>query len=228
MKQVVVIPARGGSKGVPGKNIKLLNGKPMIYYTIEAARDNFSDNEIIVSTDDIEIKNCVEQIGLKVPFLRPSELATDTATTYDVLIHTLEYLKSKDLHPEKLILLQATSPFRNGNHIKQALTYYTEDIDMVVSVKETKSNPYFNIFEEDKNGFLQKSKSGIYTRRQDCPKVWEYNGAIYIINVASLLKTKSLLFNKIVKFEMDEHSSHDIDTPLDWKIADFLIKEKLN
>ena len=94
MKPLVVIPARGGSKGVPNKNIKLLNGKPLIQYTIEAARKVFTDEQICISTDDLKIKEVVENIGLKVPFMRPAELATDTSGSYEVLLHTLSYYNS--------------------------------------------------------------------------------------------------------------------------------------
>ena len=156
MKPLVIIPARGGSKGVPKKNIKILGGKPLINYTIEAAKAVFEDQFIYVSTDDIEIKNIVEQTGLKVPFLRPAELATDTAGTYEVLLHALNYYENLEYFPDTIILLQPTSPFRTAEHIKEAIKLYTPEIDMVVSVKETKSNPYFNLFEEDYKGFLKK------------------------------------------------------------------------
>ena len=220
MKPLVIIPARGGSKGVPKKNIKTLGGKPLIYYTIEAARAVFEDKYICVSTDDIEIKNIVEQTGLKVPFLRPAELATDTAGTYEVLLHALNYYENLEYFPDTIILLQPTSPFRTAEHIKEAIKLYTPDIDMVVSVKETKSNPYFNLFEENVNGFLKKSKESDYTRRQDCPMVWEYNGAIYVINVESLKKLQISKFQKIKKYVMDEVSSIDIDNEIDFKFAE--------
>jgi N-acylneuraminate cytidylyltransferase len=144
-----LINARGGSKGVPGKNIKKLMGKPLIHYTIEAARKLFSDEQIIVSTDDLNIKACAEQTGLNVPFIRPAELATDTASTIDVLLHALNFSEVNQYFPDTLILLQATSPLRNANHIKEALNLYNETIDMVVSVKETESNPYYVLFEEN-------------------------------------------------------------------------------
>ncbi|MBU2995976.1 acylneuraminate cytidylyltransferase family protein [Cellulophaga baltica] len=225
MKALVVIPARGGSKGVPGKNIKKLNGKQLINYTIEAARHLFEDKNIIVSTDDNKIKTAVEQSGLKVPFLRPAYLATDEANSYDVIMHTLKYYLEKGSKPEVIILLQPTSPFRTQKHITDALKLYNSSLDMVVSVKESSSNPYYNLFEEEETGYLLKSKKGKFTRRQDCPKVWEYNGAIYIINVSTFLKGDFSTFKKIKKYEMDELSSIDIDTKLDWKIAEYVIKE---
>ena len=225
MKPLIVIPARGGSKGVPRKNIKVLGDKPLIQYTIDAAKGVFHDEFICVSTDDFEIKSVVEQLGLKVPFLRPNELASDTAGTYEVLLHAISYYESKGYFPDTLILLQPTSPFRTSAHIKEALKLYHESIDMVVSVKETKANPYYILFEEDRNGYLKKTKEANFTRRQDCPKVWEYNGAIYIINVKALKEKTISQFTKVCKFEMDETSSHDIDTLLDWKIAEIILQD---
>ena len=220
---IVVIPARGGSKGVPGKNIKLLNGKPLIQYTIEAAREVFEDQEIIVSTDDYKIKEVVENMGLKVPFLRPKELATDIAGTYEVLLHALDFLESTYGKPDKMIVLQPTSPFRRAEHIKSALDLYSYELDMLVSVKETKANPYYTLREEDENGFLVESKRSTATRRQDVPKVWELNGAIYIINIKTLKVKPIHQFEKIKKYEMDELSSHDIDTMPDWKLAEIIL-----
>ncbi len=227
---LVVIPARGGSKGVPGKNIKELGEKPLIQYTIEAAREIFHDNQILVSTDSQEIKKTVENIGLKVPFLRPENLATDEAGTYEVLLHALEFAENNGNFAETLILLQPTSPFRNSEHIKEALKIYeslNSDVDMVVSVKETKANPYYVLKEENKNGYLEASKKGNFTRRQDCPQVWELNGAIYIINVHSLKARPMHRFEKVFKYVMDEKSSQDIDNPLDFKWCEFLLKEGL-
>jgi len=226
MQSIVIIPARGGSKGLPNKNIKVLDGKPLIYYTINAAREMFSDEQIIVSTDSETIKNCVEEIELKVPFLRPVELATDTASSVDVLLHALNHLENQGIFPESIVLLQPTSPFRTKENINEALKLYHKDIDMVVSVNKAKANPYFNLFEENENGFLAQSKKGNFTRRQDCPDVWEYNGAIYIINVASLKQNKNLNFDKVVKYVMEEKDSLDIDTPMDWALAEYLINKK--
>tara|TARA_R110001583_G_scaffold82491_1_gene218772 strand:- start:9740 stop:10429 length:690 start_codon:yes stop_codon:yes gene_type:complete len=226
MKPLVIIPARAGSKGVLGKNIKLLNGKPLIQYTLDAAKEVFHDDEICVSTDSLEIKIIVEKNGLVVPFIRPSELATDTASTYDVLLHALDYYERKNYFPDLVVLLQVTSPFRTGKQIKEAMSLYKDQYDMLVSVKETKSNPYYVLFEENEKGFLRKSKKSDFTRRQDCPKVWEYNGAIYLINPESLKKSNLNSFKKIVKYEMNEFSSHDIDTEFDWKIAEYMMALK--
>lgn len=226
MNTLVIIPARSGSKGIPGKNIKPLNGKPLIYYTIDAARSIVDDTHICVSTDDDSIIKTVENYGLRVPFKRPQNLATDTASTYDVLLHALHFYEEKGEHFDAVILLQATSPFRTGKHVKEALKLYSTDIDMVVSVKETDSNPYYVCFEEDSKGMLQISKGdGLYTRRQDCPHVYEYNGAIYIINPNSLKKEPLNKFSKRKKYVMDREHSLDLDTMLDWKIAEFIIND---
>lgn len=223
MKPLVVIPARGGSKGVPRKNIKLLSDKPLIHYTIEAAQQIFDNDIICVSTEDQEIIDVSEKTGIKVPFIRPLSLASDTSGTYEVLLHAVSFYEDQGYFPDTLILLQPTSPFRTGTHIQEALKLYSDGIDMVVSVKETKSSPYYVLFEENEDGFLRKSKEADFITRQECPKVWEFNGAIYIINIASLKKTSLADLKKIIKYEMDEFSSHDIDTLFDWKVAESII-----
>ena len=225
MKPLVIIPARGGSKGIPKKNIKPLGEKPLIQYTVDAARNVFNDSEILVSTDDINIKTFVESLGLNVPFLRPKELASDVAGTHGVLLHGIEFVESKGYFPDLLVLLQPTSPFRTEQHITEALALYGEqkEFDMVVSVTETKANPYYVLFEENDMGFLSASKKGKFERRQDCPKVWQYNGAIYIVDIASLKLKPFNEFERIKKYEMNEIASHDLDTPLDWVVAEKML-----
>lgn len=223
MKPLVIIPVRGGSKGVPRKNIKFLGGKPLVQYTIEAAREVFPDDLICVSTDDKEIKNVVEKLGLAVPFLRPAELATDTAGSYEVLLHAISHYEQLGYFPDTVILLQATSPFRTGEHLNTALALFDETCEMVVSVKATKANPYYMLREENNEGWIVKSKDGNFFRRQDCPAVYELNGAIYIMHTDAL-KSKSLSeFTKVRKYLMDERSSHDIDSMVDWMVAEALL-----
>src|SRR5690625_824940 len=224
MEPLIIIPARGGSKGVPGKNIKVLNGKPLIQYTIEAALEVTDKENIIISTDSIEIKNVVEKLGIKVPSLRPKKLATDTAGTYEVLLYELKKLEAEGKFFESFILLQPTSPFRTGKQVQEASSLYNDSLDMVVSVKETNANSYFVLREEDDNGFLVPSKTSSATRRQDIPKVWELNGAIYIINSNSLKRMPLNQFKKVKKYVMDKFTSHDIDTMLDWTIAESILK----
>lgn len=228
MRYLVVIPARGGSKGIPRKNIKEFDGRPLIYYSIDCARAVCDDQDICVSSDDDEIIKVVEAYGLKVPFKRPKELATDTAGTYEVLLHALNYYETQGNHYDALVLLQNTSPFRAAEHVEEAISLYTSDIDMVVSVKECAANPYYCVFEENEMGFLNVCKGdGTIYRRQDAPKVYEYNGAIYVINTESLKMQHMHQFKKRVKYVMDEMSSFDLDTMTDWRIAEMIKKEKL-
>lgn len=223
MKPLVVIPARGGSKGIPRKNIRQLQGKPLIHYTIEAAREVFDDSVICVSTDDEEIKLIAESTGLKVPFIRPSNLATDTSGTYEVLMHAVQYYENIGLEVDTIILLQPTSPFRNSFHIKEAISQFDRYCEMLVSVKETKSNPYYVLMEENEDGWLVKSKEGNFSRRQDCPKVFELNGAIYIIDLKALKDKPISQFTNIKKYVMNDESSLDIDSEIDWKIAEIYL-----
>lgn len=229
MKYLYIIPARGGSKGIPHKNIKELNGKPLIHHTIDVARQIVSDEDICVSTDDVEIIKCVEDYGLKVPFVRPAELATDTAGTYEVLLHALDYFESQGRVYDTVLLLQNTSPFRTVEDVRGALALYRQDIDMVVSVKESAPNPYYNCFEENEEGFLTKTLEAgpKLVRRQDAPVTYEYNGAVYVMNVQRLKEMHYGKFTKIVKYVMDDIHSVDLDTMLDWKYAEFVIKEGL-
>lgn len=227
MKILTIIPARGGSKGIPRKNIKHFYGKPLIYYTIDCARAICTDEDICVSTDDAEITSVVEGYGLKVPFVRPTELATDTAGTYEVLLHALDFYEKQGKHYDVVMLLQNTSPFRTAEHVKEALKLYTPEVDMVVSVKECAANPYYCVFEENKEGFLHVCKGdGTIYRRQDAPKVYEYNGAIYIMNAETLKTTHMHKMQRRVKYVMDDLSSFDLDTMWDWKMAEMIKKEK--
>lgn len=227
MKILIIIPARGGSKGIPHKNIKPLAGKPLIHYTIDVARQIVADEDICVSTDDLEIVQCVEEYGLKVPFVRPEELATDTAGTYEVLLHALNFYELQGKQFDVVLLLQNTSPFRTANQVKEALALYQSDIDMVVSVKECSANPYYCVFEENQEGYLKICMGdGNITRRQDAPKVYEYNGAIYVINPQSLKQMPLNKFSRRIKYVMDEQSSLDLDTMNDWKMAELIVSQK--
>ena len=226
MKRLFLIPARGGSKGIPGKNIKLLNGKPLINYSIELAREFADDSDICLSTDDTKIVECASQSGLKVPFLRPVTLSSDEAPMDGVILHAISYYADAANLPDQVILLQPTSPFRQMFHVKEALQEFTENIDMVVSVSNSKSNPYYNIFEEDQQGMLHISKGdGGISTRQKAPPVFIFNGAIYVINVPSFLKCKSLSkLKRIKKYLMEEKYSLDIDDDNDWNRAESLFR----
>lgn len=224
MKPVFVIPARGGSKGIPGKNIKPLCGKPLIAYSVEVARQLADDRDICVTTDDERIAQVVKNMGLDVPFMRPDYLATDGCGTYEVLLHAVKFYEELGRDYDTLVLLQPTSPMRTAEDVQAAIDAYTPDIDMVVTVTETASNPYYNCYETDENGFLHISKGdGCYTRRQDAPKAWEYNGAVYVINIESLKKGPLGSFRRRKMVEMSRERSVDLDTPLDWMVAEAIM-----
>lgn len=226
MKYLIVIPARGGSKGIPHKNIKLLGGKPLIYYSIDVARLFTSDENICVTTDDTEIISVVEQHGLKVPFVRPAELATDICGSSEVIQHAYLFFADKGVQYDAIVLLQPTSPFRKVDFIKEAVSLYDKSIDMVTSVRPAACNPYYDGFEENADGLLQISKGdGTIARRQEAPKVWQQNGSIYVINPKSLIEKGMGGFTKIKKYAMPEAYSVDLDTMLDWKMAELIIKE---
>ncbi len=220
-----VITARGGSKGIPHKNIKSLGGKPLILYSVEIARQLAPDSLIAVSTDDPAIADVVRGAGLEVPYMRPAELATDTAGSREVIIDIMDYWRDTLHRPfDKVVLLQPTSPFRTVDDVKGCLELYSPDVDMVLSVMEASCNPYYNCFETGDDGCLHVSKGdGLYTRRQDVPKAWEQNGAVYVINPDSLRRYPLGMMPKRLPFVMPRERSIDLDTPTDWLIAESMI-----
>jgi CMP-N,N'-diacetyllegionaminic acid synthase len=222
MKPLFLITARGGSKGIPGKNIKPFAGKPLLYYAIDTARELAPDEDICLSTDADDIIQAAEAYGLHVPFKRPDSLATDQSGSYEVILHAVDFYRQQNRLYDTLVLLQPTSPFRTAQHVREALALYTNDLDMVVSVTESASNPYYNLFEENTDGYLKRSKESPFTRRQDCPEVYAYNGAVYVINTASLAQKPLSQFSKVKKYVMNAEDSVDLDTPLDWAFAEFL------
>ena len=228
MNILVIIPARGGSKGIPYKNIKPLNGKPLICYSIDVARQFTSDENICVTTDDDKIIDVVENYGLKVPFKRPDYLATDTCGSNEVIQHALSFYEKMGKHFDAVLLLQPTSPFRKVEFLKEAVALYDDSIDMVTSVKNAPCNPYYDGFEDNEEGLLVISKGdGTIERRQDAPKVWQLNGSIYVINPKSLMEKGLAHFTRIRKYSMSDYYSIDIDNPFDWKIAELVLTEKL-
>jgi len=227
MKVLYLIPARGGSKGVPGKNVKPLAGKPLITYAIDAARGaGASDEDICVSTDDAEIARVVEEYGLAIPFMRPDSLAQDNSGTYEVIIHALDHYATQGIDYDVVVLLQPTSPMRTSQHVAEALALYDAKCDMVVSVTEARSNPYYVMFHEDESGYLRSLMNARFARRQDCLTVWEYNGAVYVMNVTSLREKHLSQFDRRIKYVMSARDSVDIDTPDDWEYAQFLMTKK--
>ena len=224
MNALYLIPARGGSKGIPHKNIKFLNGKPLIQYSIEIAREFADDTDICLSTDDLQIKAVAEDLGLIVPFLRPDYLASDTAGTSDVIVHALDFYAHQGKEYDVVVLLQPTSPLRTIQNVKDCLNMYSPDYDMVTTVKESSVSAV--LCRENADGYLEKVIGKENIRRQDAEKLYEYNGAVYVIN-AKAVKEKGLAgFTKIKKCVMAEENSVDIDSLLDWQLIEVLLREK--
>lgn len=217
---LVVIPARGGSKGLPGKNIRELCGKPLICYSIDIARAITTDDNICVSTDDPNIIDVVESYDCKVPFVRPAEYATDSATTNDVLLHAISYYENLGRHYDKILLLQPTSPLRTISQVNEALSMYRDNIDMVVSV--TQSHAPSVLCNENQDGFVELVFNKNAVGRQAVPEFYEFNGAIYVINVKALKEKGLGNFTKRVKYVMPKESSIDIDD-----IYDFMLTESI-
>lgn len=224
MKILYLIPARKGSKGLPGKNTKLLRGKPLIDYSIDFALANLKiDDELCISTNDEAVIEIAKSKGISIPFIRPEELADENASSHDVIIHAINHYENFNKTFDAVLLLQPTSPFRIQDDIIRLISEYDENTEMVVSVKLAKENPYFTLFEEDKEGMLVKSKSGDFVRRQDCPTVYAFNGSMYLINTKSIKKNKLNEFNRIKKIIMPEERSVDIDSMTDWALAEFYL-----
>lgn len=225
---LAIIPARGGSKGLPGKNIKEFAGKPLILWTVDAIKTLLDDEFICISTDDDNIIATVESHGLKVPFKRPFSLSGDTSSINDVVRHAINFYKEKGFDFDWVLLLQPTSPLRNREHIEEVLKMSdaNADTDMIVSVKESHAPAV--LCEETVDGFLEKTINKNGTIRQHLPHYYEYNGAIYLMNVNALLENGIHGIRKVRKYVMNPIESIDIDDINDFELAEYYkIKYKL-
>jgi len=224
LKIYAFIPARGGSKRIPRKNLQLLAGKPLIRYTIDAAIKASVFRKVIVSTDDLEIEKISEDAGAEV-LKRPPELARDTSTTIDTILHSID---EYGLNPEDIIiLLQPTSPLRNDKHIKEALDIYIScNGSPLVSVTKPDHSPYWSY--RIKNNFLVPimEKGQNTMRSQDLPDVYIPNGAIYISDVKTIVKNMTYFSKNTIPYYMKREESIDIDEYIDLKFAEFLIQNK--
>lgn len=224
-RPLYIIPARGGSKGIPHKNIKPLAGRPLIAYSIDVARELCPEQDrIILSTDDPAIADTARSLGLKVDYMRPADLATDSSGSREVMLDAMDWADARGIVYDCIVLLQPTSPLRTADDVRAALELYTPQVDMVVSVEPAACNPYYNCFETDADGFLHISKGdGLLTRRQDAPPAWTYNGAVYVINPQSLRAMPMGSFGRRVPSPMAAERSIDLDTPRDWAVAEAIM-----
>ncbi|MDY6845025.1 MAG: acylneuraminate cytidylyltransferase family protein [Thermodesulfobacteriota bacterium] len=225
-KIVGIIPARSGSKNIPLKNIRDLAGKPLIAYTIESALNSKLLNRVIVSTDDEKIAAISRTFGAEIPFIRPAELAQDTTPTLPVLQHAVQFLcETERYQPDIIVTLQPTSPLRKANQIDEAIKKLFETgSDSVVSLSETEHSPYWMQKVEGDRVFPFIEGSEKYTRRQDLPKIYQLNGAVYVTKYDILMKENKILGNDTRAFIMNKQDSIDIDTELDWKFAELILE----
>lgn len=228
-KILAIIPARGGSKGVPNKNIKELLGKPLIAYTIEQARNSHYIDRTIVSTDSPAISDIAISYGAEVPFMRPEELATDQSGTIDVLVHAIDWLeKNENYRFDILVLLHATTPLREPEDIDHSIELLVEEgAENVFTVTEAHRNPYFNMV-EIKNDKVSLVKKGNYTTRQRAPEVFDMNSSIYVWWKDIFKKKKSIFLENSRIYIMPRTRSVDIDNYFDFKIAEMLLSNQGN
>lgn len=227
-KILCLIPARGGSKGLPGKNIKKLLGKPLIAYTIEQAKKSKYIDRVVVSTEDIKIAGISKEYGAEVPFIRPKELALDDISTIDVLLHAIDWMEKMQGYVfDILVLLHVTTPLRSVEDVDNCIELLIEkNADNVFTVTEAHRNPYFNMVEV-KNGQVGLVKKGNFVSRQSAPQVYDMNSSIYVWWKDILKKKKSIFLENSYTYTMPKERSVDIDDSIDFKIAEMLLKERI-
>jgi CMP-N-acetylneuraminic acid synthetase len=228
MTVICTVCARGGSKGLPQKNIRPLCGKPLIAYTIEQALAANIFEGIYVSTDCDKIAKIAEEYGAIVPFRRPEDLASDSAGKIPVIEHLVNYIEKGSYTPDIVVDLDPTSPLRNVEDIINTVNMLKKNVDVVITGFLSNKNPYFNMVEKKRDDFVRLSKesSELYVSRQTSPAVYSMNASIYVWWRDAL--KKGIWGNKNVAFyEMPLERSIDIDSYLDWKIVEQLMLEKL-
>jgi len=230
MKILAIIPARGGSKGVSGKNIKLLNGKPLLAYTSEIALQSKQLAEVVVSTEDEQIITVAKSLGVKVPFIRPMALAQDNTPTIDAIIHALRWYEKQNVFFDAVCLLQVTSPFRTVDFLDKAIEkFMASGCDSLVSVQKVphEYNPHWT-FEVNAEGNLKiaTGESEIISRRQELPPAYHRDGSLYITKTEVLLKEHSLYGKSTAFIESEAEFYVNIDTMQDWEKAVEMIQNK--
>ena len=229
MKPICIIAARGGSKGVPNKNIRLLGKKPLIAHTIESAIKSKLFSSVIVSTENKKITNIAKKYGATVPFYRPKKLATDNASMDDVLLDVIKKLKLLEYEFEVVVNRDCTAPFIQNSDIKESINLLDrKKCDAVVAGYNTHLNPYFNMMEKNASGYLEfskKSKKRIESR-QNAPVVYQLTG-LQTFNVKQFLKYKRIYMPKILPFEILPETGLMIDTEFEFQIANQIAKKQI-
>ncbi len=230
MKRICTICARGGSKGVPGKNIRPLMGKPLLAHSIEQARESGLFDAIAVSSDDDDILSIGLEWKATHEVLRPQDLSTDQASKISAIAHCVDRVESIEGSSfDTVVDLDVTSPLRSVDDIRNAVKFLESGhADNVVSGAPSRRSPYFNLVEADEEGYVQLSKKTAkpIVRRQDSPRCYDLNASIYVWRRENLSKDKLLFQSKTALYEMPEERSWDIDTDLDFLIVEALMKRK--
>lgn len=231
MKVLCTICARAGSKGVPNKNIRSLCGIPLIAHTIKQALNLSLIDKIVVSTDSEEIASIAKAYGAEVPFKRPQSLADDESPKLPVIKHALRYcIDELGYHPDYVVDLDPTSPLRSVDDIRDCLNFIINDsdCDSLVTGYRSNKNPYFNMVEVNSDGFVHLSKESNthITSRQTAPVVYSMNASIYVWKTGILLQQSHILSGKVKFFEMPQERSVDIDSELDFKLVELILKEE--
>ena len=228
MRILAIIPARGGSKGVPGKNIKLLSGKPLIEYTTEVAQQSKLLTKVVVSSDDDKIIEVAKNTGVEVPFKRPSNLSKDATPTLPVIKHALSYYKNIGEEFDAICLLQVTSPFRTVDFLDNAIQkFINEAADSLISVQKVphEFNPHWTFICNDIDQLqIATGEKEIITRRQDLPKAYHRDGSIYITKTSIIMEKNSLYGDSIAYVESNEKTFVNIDILEDWVKAEEIFK----
>ncbi|AFL69174.1 CMP-N-acetylneuraminic acid synthetase [Sulfurospirillum barnesii SES-3] len=223
-KILALITARGGSKGIPNKNIKSLGGKPLIAWTIDEAKKSSYIDRLILSSDSEEIMQIAKSYGCSVPFVRPRELASDTSSSIDAILHAINTI-NEDF--DYLMLLQPTSPFRRVDDIDKVIEQAIDKgIELMISVVKFKKHPSY-LYKIENNVLVPYIDTNKQLRRQDMPETYEHNGAIYFSTVTYMRENKTYNHLKAVPFEMFGMANLDIDTQEDWDYAEYLIQKGL-
>lgn len=228
MSVLAVIPARSGSKGLKDKNIKKLNGKPLLVYTIEAALHSCIFDQVHVSTDSEEYANISRKHGADVPFLRDLSLSSDESTTWDAMKYVLDEYKKRGMDFDILTVLQPTSPLRDAQDIQHAWKFFQEkNADMISSVCEMNHSPLWsNTLPEDLSLKNFEDERIVYIPRQNLPIYYRENGAIYIVKSQILLTKNNIYKENSYAFIMDRMHSVDIDDEIDFELAELLIRKR--
>lgn len=226
MRFLGLIGARGGSKGIPRKNLTDLAGKPLISYTFDEALKSASLDRVVLSTDDHEIASLARESGVEVPFMRPEHLASDTAVMSDVIEHAIDWLNTnEDYNADAIVLLQPTSPLRKAIHIDEAVEIFQkQNADSVISLSDPLEHPWDMVYLKDDSVKFALDKYEDLTNRQDYQRFYYINGAVYITKTAMFREHKNFWGGRVVPYSMDTIESIDVDTDADLIIADCLLR----